>query len=103
MKLITPELEKRFAEVGYQEDAKDPLVIAKFFFPISKATWWAIAYYPDENICFGYVTGMFEDEYGYFSIQELEEIKLTVLGIRIERDIHFTECRMSEVKSGKVS
>ncbi len=33
MKLLTKQLEKRFAEVGSQEEEKDPLVIAKFFNP----------------------------------------------------------------------
>lgn len=102
MKLITKELAARFAEVGEQRDAKDPIVVAKFFYAFSAATWWAIAYYPEENICFGYVTGLFEDEYGYFSIDELENTKLPPFGLTIERDLWFEECRMSDVKSGKV-
>lgn len=101
MKLITPELENRFKEVGDQ-DIPDPLIIAKFFLSISAATWWAIAYYPENNTCFGYVTGLFEDELGYFSIDELEELRITPLQFRIERDLHFEECRLSDVKSGKV-
>ena len=34
MKLLTKELLKRFEKVGRQEDAKDPIVIAKFFNPL---------------------------------------------------------------------
>ena len=33
MKLLTKEIEKRFAEVGNQEDVADPVVVAKFFNP----------------------------------------------------------------------
>ncbi len=31
MKLMTKELEKRFATVGSQKNVKDPIVIARFF------------------------------------------------------------------------
>ena len=31
MELMTAELEKRFAEVGCQEEVKDPVIVAKFF------------------------------------------------------------------------
>lgn len=34
MQLMTKELEKRFAEIGCQENIKDPIVVAKFFNPI---------------------------------------------------------------------
>ena len=34
MKLMTAELEKRFAKVGSQEEVKDPEIIAKFFDPV---------------------------------------------------------------------
>ena len=39
MKLMTKTLEKRFAQVGSQENVKDPLVIAKFFNPAGEGTW----------------------------------------------------------------
>ena len=96
--LINDELKAEFSRVGEQRDVKDPIVVAKFFTPVGSATWWAIAYYPEENICFGYVTGLFEDEFGYFSIDELEEIELPPFGLRIERDLYFTPCPISEIK-----
>lgn len=102
MKLITPELEKRFAEIGEQEEEANPIIVAKFFNPCGSQTWWAISYDPETNICFGYVTGMFVDELGSFSIDEMEAIRLP-LGLSIERDLWFEECRLSDVKSGKVS
>ncbi len=97
--LISPELKAEFARIGEQREVKDPIVVAKFFNPTGVATWWAIAYYPEENICFGYVTGLFEDEFGYFSIDELEELVLPPLGLRIERDLFFTPCPISKVKN----
>jgi len=95
MKLITGELIKRFAEVGRQEGVKDPLVIAKFFDPIGSGNWWATEYDPERNICFGYVSGLQVDEWGYFSITELESISRP-FGLTIERNIHFQELPISK-------
>lgn len=95
MKLITPELEHRFKEVGSQEDIVDQLVLAKFFSPIGSATWYAFEYDPSTNCCFGYVKGLGSDEYGYFSIEEMEEVSLP-MGLKIERDLYFGEKRISE-------
>lgn len=102
MKLMTKELEKRFAEVGDQSEVKNPLIIAKFFSPIGGATWFASEYDPETKICYGYVkdlvpseNGMF-DEFGYFSITELESVTLA-FGLKIERDIHFDEITFDEL------
>ena len=90
MKLITETLIKRFAEVGRQENVPDPLVIAKFFNPAGSGSWWATEYNPERNECFGFVTGLQFDEWGYFSIDELEVLNLP-FGLTIERNIHFQE------------
>ncbi|QGY44847.1 DUF2958 domain-containing protein [Maribellus comscasis] len=94
MKLITKTLEKRFQEVGSQEIA-DPLVIAKFFTPVGGATWYATEYDPQDKICFGYVKGLGGDEFGYFSIIEMESVKLPY-GLTIERDLYCGEKHLSE-------
>lgn len=96
MKLITKELEKRFAEIGDQSQVSDPVIVAKFFNPCGSATWYATEYDAENQICFGYVTGMAFDEWGTFSIPELESIKLP-LGLGIERDIYFKEKRFNEL------
>lgn len=44
-------------------------------------------YDPQTRVAFGYVTGLFEDEWGTFSIDELTELRW--MGIpRIELDLH---------------
>lgn len=88
MKLITKALIKRFKEVGRQD--QNPLVIAKFFDPAGSGTWYATEYDAETNICFGYVTGLAFDEWGSFSITELEAIKRP-FGLTIERDLYFDE------------
>jgi hypothetical protein len=101
MKLLTKELEQRFVEVGSQEKEKDPIVIAKFFDPTGPGTWFATEYDPSEKMFFGYVTlyglGSAEDEFGMFGLKELEKAKCR-FGLGIERDLHFGEKKLSEVK-----
>ena len=107
MKLLNDALKQRFSDVGQQEE--NPLVIAKFFDPFGSATWYATEYDPETNICYGYVTGLAEDEWGDFSIDEMEaytrEIKMTILGKeltttgKLERDLHFKETRFNNIKN----
>lgn len=97
MKLITKELEKRFAEVGDQSQSSNPLIIAKFFNPCGSQTWYTTEYYKENEICFGYSTGVGFDEWGSFSIKELQEVKLLLPGLKIERDRFFKEIRFKEL------
>lgn len=90
MKLITKNLQERFAQIGDQSESHDPLIIAKFFNPCGSMTWYATEYDPQTNICFGYVTGTGFDEWGSFSIDELESLNL-YMGLKIERDLYFDE------------
>jgi len=98
MKLMTKELEARFKEIGSQEDMKDPIIIAKYFNPSGAGTWYATEYNPEERLFFGYVSifGDLNDEWGYFSLDELESFK-SQFGLGIERDLYFGEKRASEV------
>lgn len=97
MKLMTRELEKRFAEVGQQENVEDPIVVARYFNPCGAGTWWATEYYPEDKLFFGYVSifGDHCDEWGYFSLDEFETIKLP-FGLGIERDLYCGEKPISE-------
>lgn len=102
MKLMTKKLEKRFAEVGRQEDVEDPIVVAKFFNPTGAGTWFATEYDPKQKLFFGYVSifGDHCDEWGYFSLEQLEEYKGR-FGLGIERDLYWTERPASEVIAKK--
>lgn len=100
MKLINDALKLRFLAVGDQseKEAKDTIVVAKFFNPTGAGTWYATEYNPDDNCCFGYVSifGDHNDELGYFSIDELEDYKGR-FGLGIERDLHWNECPLYNV------
>lgn len=98
MRLMTPELEKRFAEIGSQSDIADPVIVAKFFNPTGGGTWYATEYDPKSKIFFGYVSifGDWNDEWGYFSLAELEFF-VGSFGVGIERDLFWTEQKASAV------
>ncbi len=98
MKLMTKKLAARFADVGCQEHADDPIVITKFFNPTGAGTWWATEYDLKSKVFFGYVSifGDHNDEWGYFSLEELEDYQGN-FGLGIERDLYFTEGRASAV------
>jgi len=97
MKLLTKGIEKRFKEVGRQENIEDPLVIAKFFNPTGAGTWYATEYDSKDKIFFGYVSiyGDHNDEWGSFSLAELEEFK-GLFGLGIERDMYCGEANISD-------
>ncbi|MBF0363250.1 MAG: DUF2958 domain-containing protein [Oligoflexia bacterium] len=63
---------------------KDPIVYAKLFHPLSKCQWYITEYDQMEDLCFGLVAA-FENEIGYFSLQELREINVGGLPIEIDR------------------
>ena len=99
MKIVTDEFEVLFKDYPLysQENEKDPLVICKLFDPCGSATWYLTEYDPVEKIAFSFVTGMTADEFGYTSLIELESIERP-FGLTIERDLYFTQKRLSELK-----
>jgi Protein of unknown function (DUF2958) len=111
---LLPEiLKERMPALYSQEHERNPVVVVKYFDPVGSWTWYATEGSPvDEDgymdtnkekvdfLFFGLVVG-FEPELGYFSLNELNTAKEGLRGIRalpIERDIHFSAQRLSEVK-----
>jgi len=98
MKLLTKELERRFAQLGDQDDKGDEAVVpCKFFTPDSGWTWWPISFEPETREFFGLVQG-FEVEFGYFSMDELESAT-GPLGLHIERDLYWKEEAIGKVRA----
>ena len=96
---MTKEVENTFANIGSQEDSEDPIVVVKFFNPAGAGTWYATEYDPEDQMFFGYVSifGDFCDEWGPFSLAELESYK-SKSGLGIERDIYQSPQPISEYK-----
>ncbi len=106
MKLLTKEILKRLPLL-YTHDGKPPeevKVVVKFFSPVGAATWYATEYDPETRIFYGYADLGNRDfaELGYFSLDELESIKLSG-GLGIERDIHFGyDHTLAEVMNNRI-
>lgn len=96
MKLLNDELINKLPALYSTENIKDPMVMCKFFTPDGSWSWYVLEYDKNNQIFFGYVSG-FENELGYFSLQELEAIRGN-LGLEVERDICFTPKKLSDVK-----
>ena len=98
MKLMTKAIEARFAKLGRQEDkGENAIIICKFFDPTGSWTWYATEYDPESNEFFGLVHG-FENELGYFSLDELQSARGR-FGLGIERDLHWTEATLAQVRA----
>lgn len=94
--LLNQTIINRFRKIGKQEN-ENPLVIAKFFNPYGSQTWYATEYDENEHLCYGFVTGLYANEWGYFSITELQSLRCPPFGLPIERDKYFNETRFNDL------
>ena len=96
--LMTKELEKIIPEMYSDENTRleDKTIYAKYF--IHGWTWWILEYSKKDKLFFAYVQGL-ESELGYVSLDELEDLEVN--GLRVERDIHFTPTKYSEIEEFK--
>ncbi len=79
-----------------QDDVRDPIVCAKLFFPFRVATWYVVEYNPVTCLAFGYVVGLGTDEWGYFSLAELVEIRIAGV-YAVEVDMYFRPTLASQL------
>jgi hypothetical protein len=91
MKLLTKEIIKKLPKLYATESIPltDKEVICKFFNPCGAGTWYVLEGQEEDGdfIFFGLVD-LHEKEFGYFSLNELQSVKLP-FGLTIERDIHY--------------
>jgi len=86
MKLLTEEIKRRLPKLYKTEVQEDAIVQVKFFTPWTSWSWYAIEF-DGNDLFFGLVDGMCQ-EFGYFSLKELESLQGPA-GLKVERDIHF--------------
>jgi hypothetical protein len=93
MKLLTESLKKQIPSLNSTENLplEEKVAVAKFFNPMGVGTWYVIEGEEQDGdfIFFGLVE-LHEQEFGYFSLSELESVALP-FGLKIERDIQFTQ------------
>ena len=98
MKLMTKEIEAKIPSLYSTDGKKQQRVYAKYFHPYSNWTWYATEYDAEEGLFFGLVEGD-EKELGYFTLAELESVKIKGLGI--ERDMYWNDKTTIEEVRGK--
>lgn len=98
MQLLTDELREQIPKLYSQENVKtdEKIVYAKFFFPAADWTWFVFEGEQEDRdyVFFGFVVG-FEEEFGNFTLNELENINVN--GLKVERDLHFKSGRFCDV------
>ena len=91
MKLLTKAILKNLPPIYANENkpASEIRIRVKFFNPTGSGTWYATEYDPEQRMFFGYAH-IHEGELGYFSLDELESLRLP-LGLKVERDLHWDD------------
>lgn len=85
----------------YSQDGKgkEAVIVCKFFNPCGAGTWYVLE--GEKQDCGGWlfygIVNLHEIEYGYFTLAELECVKLP-FGLTIERDLYFGTPKVGEVK-----
>ena len=90
MKLLTkPIIKKAQAQYKHSSDLDNQDIVAKFFNPMGSWTWYLMNLHEDKDYAWGIVDGN-AVEMGSWLMSEL-------LGLGIERDIHFRSVPASEL------
>lgn len=89
MHLLTAELRAVLPPLRAQEGSADPMIYIRFYLPSYNWSWFVIEGEArgDDFLFFGYVVGV-EQEWGYFSLRELELLR-TVEGNQVILDKNF--------------
>ena len=100
MKLLTKANEAALPALYATENipADEKVAVVKFFNPTGGQSWFGIEYDPQQRLFFGYVTGTGDDEFGYFSLDELAAVRGR-FGLGIERDRSFPPTKISVIKN----
>ena len=102
MKLLTQTLKKEIPALYETESTalEEKEAIVKFFNPMGTGTWYVIeGEEQDVDFLFFGLVELYEQEFGYFSLKELESINLP-FGLKIERDINFENTKMQDILKG---
>jgi len=98
MELIPKELINTIPKLYETEEQNNPIAHVKLF--LDGWSWFITEISIDKNICFGYVVSPFGAELGYFSLNELNEIR-GGLGLKVEVDSSFVPTSLEIVRKMK--
>ena len=98
-KLMPKALKEKIPALYAQDDkGENAIVHAHYFNPYGRGDWWVLEYDGNDTF-FGYVD-LGYPELGYFTLSELENARINFMGMDmpLERDCHFDEITLGEVK-----
>lgn len=92
MKLLTKELEKKIPALYSCDETPVMKIVAHYFSPWYNWDWYVVEGNWQEGtyVFFGFVKGL-ENEWGYFTLNEFEEVNTKAGFQKIERDLYWTE------------
>ena len=101
-KMMTAALGNKIPPLYSQDEKGDEAIVyAHYFNPYGIGEWWILEWDGKEEM-FGYADeGSQFPELGYISLSELENISIGRLGLPLERDLHWREKTLGEVKKSK--
>lgn len=94
--LMTREIAEGLPRLYEQDGAEDPTVCVHYFSCVNGWDWWLLEFDGTDE-AFGLVEG-YDDELGYFSIKEMEELNRQMGFAAVERDEHFEPKPLSAVR-----
>lgn len=95
MELIPQKIKDQIPKLYETENQIEPIAYVKLF--IDGWTWYITELSIDDDTAFGYIASPFGSELGYFSLEEIKEIRGS-LGIGVERDLSFKPTKLSSIK-----
>ena len=95
MKLLTKDIINKATKQYPKGSDMEQMVVAKFFNPAGRGTWYLMNMNKDEDYCWG-ICHIYEWEMGSFSMNELKSVSLP-FGLKIERDKFFSPVKASEL------
>jgi len=97
MELLPDELKARLPPLLSQEAADEPIVHCRFFLAGTNWAWYVLEGESEDGdfLFFGFVTGI-ASEFGHFRLSELQSLS-GLRGQRVERDLNFTEGKLTDV------
>ena len=99
--LMTREITEGLPRLYEQDGAEDLTVYVHYFSCVNGWDWWLLEFDGTDEV-FGLVEG-YDDELGYFSIKEMEELNRQMGFAAVERDEHFEPKPLGAVRGGEVA
>lgn len=102
MMLLTQDIKKKLP-VFYHYDnnkieTKEIIAQVKYFTTWNDWRWYGVEFDPETKLFYGWVDGDFP-EWGYFSLDELSQVRGGPLNLSIERDLFFTPKSMKDIEN----